>query len=261
MCATRSRPFVFAAVLGLAVTVAFGDEKSISGRVVEADGSPVANAEVSTSWYIDEETGKLVAGPSWYTDAETGELTSSGPMATAADGSFAGKINCRAYGVGLLAMNAERTRGGFLSVDESNVSKPLTIQLDGLGQVRGRFTCTELGHPPELTDVTFNALPSLAQVARCISSEAKFWMKLPYGTYKLRMYGTDVRDHHQTIEISPDRLDIDLGTIDLKLTIIAQHYGKLPPAWSVSDARGVSRDVKLSDYRGKWVLLEFWGYW
>jgi len=38
-------------------------------------------------------------------------------------------------------------------------------------------------------------------------------------------------------------------------------YGKEPPAWNVTGARGVSRDVKLSDFKGKWVLLEFWGYW
>jgi hypothetical protein len=29
----------------------------------------------------------------------------------------------------------------------------------------------------------------------------------------------------------------------------------------VTDARGVKRDVQLSDFKGKWVLIEFWGFW
>src|SRR5262249_51129553 len=33
------------------------------------------------------------------------------------------------------------------------------------------------------------------------------------------------------------------------------------PAWTLADARGVKKDVTLADYRGKWVLVDFWGYW
>ena len=54
---------------------------------------------------------------------------------------------------------------------------------------------------------------------------------------------------------------VDLGTTDLKPTIIAQHYGKAPPAWHVTDARGVDPEATLADFKGKWVLLEFWGFW
>lgn len=38
-----------------------------------------------------------------------------------------------------------------------------------------------------------------------------------------------------------------------------KHYGEPPPKWHITDARGVKKDVRISDFRGKWVLLDFWG--
>jgi len=42
---------------------------------------------------------------------------------------------------------------------------------------------------------------------------------------------------------------------------LAKLYGKEPPPLKITDARGVDKNVKLSDYKGKWVVLEFWGFW
>ena len=41
----------------------------------------------------------------------------------------------------------------------------------------------------------------------------------------------------------------------------SQFYGKAPPELAITDALGVSKDVKLEDFRGKWVLLDFWAVW
>ena len=41
---------------------------------------------------------------------------------------------------------------------------------------------------------------------------------------------------------------LHLGAIDLKLTPIARLYGKEPPAWHITDARGVPKDVRPSDF-------------
>ncbi len=37
-----------------------------------------------------------------------------------------------------------------------------------------------------------------------------------------------------------------------------QYFGKKPPELEITDARGVGRNVQLADFRGKWLLLEFW---
>ena len=54
---------------------------------------------------------------------------------------------------------------------------------------------------------------------------------------------------------------LDLGTLDLTPTAITRSIGKRLPPWTVTDARGVAKTVTLDDFRGKWVLLEFWGFW
>lgn len=86
-------------------------------------------------------------------------------------------------------------------------------------------------------------------------------MRLPPGRYRLR--GGDSSCHvgvDREVTLEPGR-PVDLGAIELKLTAIARLFGKKPPAWSITDARGVPRSVKLSDFEGKWVVVYFWGFW
>jgi thiol-disulfide isomerase/thioredoxin len=71
------------------------------------------------------------------------------------------------------------------------------------------------------------------------------------------------------LEVPRGKRELDLGAIDLVLprdkagnaVDLTQYYGKAPPELSITDARGVAKTVKLADYRGKWVLLEFWALW
>ena len=61
----------------------------------------------------------------------------------------------------------------------------------------------------------------------------------------------------------------DLGVIRLalprssqgKTVDITEFYGKKPPQLEITDAKSVPKDVRLQDFRGKWVLLEFWAVW
>lgn len=40
---------------------------------------------------------------------------------------------------------------------------------------------------------------------------------------------------------------------------LSQRYGDPSPEWHAVDARGIPVETTLSDLRGKWVLLDFWG--
>jgi thiol-disulfide isomerase/thioredoxin len=71
------------------------------------------------------------------------------------------------------------------------------------------------------------------------------------------------------VAIPEDQTDIDLGVLDIPLTRdkdgiardYSQFYGKVPPELAITDTRGVPKDVKLSNFHGKWVLLDFWAVW
>jgi hypothetical protein len=62
----------------------------------------------------------------------------------------------------------------------------------------------------------------------------------------------------QTVSLSADKSQLDLGMVDLKASPLGKMKGKVLPAWSIADARGVNRQAKLGDYKGKWLYLEFW---
>ena len=100
------------------------------------------------------------------------------------------------------------------------------------------------------------------RIAACSSSEGEFSFTLPPGEYYFWAYGRDLQNYtNQSMMLSADQGEVNLGAIDIQPSIIAQHYGKAPPKWNVTDARGAKVGVQPSDYKGKWLLLEFWGYW
>jgi thiol-disulfide isomerase/thioredoxin len=67
----------------------------------------------------------------------------------------------------------------------------------------------------------------------------------------------------------PAQTELDLGVLNVTLPKdkdgiardYSQFYGKEPPALVITDALGVSKEVALADFRGKWVLLDFWALW
>jgi hypothetical protein len=148
-------------------------------------------------------------------------------------------------------MDAERAHGGIATVAKGSSSE-VVIKLAPLITVHGSFASTSLGHKPKWTNVYMSVLPQRGRVLECDSNDATFSFKLPPGKYEFWGYGTDVDNLRKEMTFTEDRRDVDLGEIDLKATIIAQHYGKAPPPIHVSDARGVSKDIALEDYEGKW---------
>lgn len=52
------------------------------------------------------------------------------------------------------------------------------------------------------------------------------------------------------------------GVLAVAATAQAQlAVGKPAPEWKISDSRDLPAGTKLADLRGKWVVLEAWGFW
>ncbi|HEY3967948.1 MAG TPA: redoxin domain-containing protein [Planctomycetaceae bacterium] len=193
----------------------------------------------------------------------------------------------------LLAMDRSRKRGGIVVLPKEDKNSSVEIRLEPLIRVKGLIEGPAAGERPEWTHVSV-LLPEdptspldMTRLVSCGSVEARFEMSLPPGRYILNAYsyrgGEDNAD--EKAEVVPDTEilltraapEVDLGILRLspfKPTITSlinrakasntwndytEHYGEKPPEWNVVDARGVKKDARLSDFKGKWVLVDFWG--
>lgn len=101
----------------------------------------------------------------------------------------------------------------------------------------------------------------MLRLAGSRSENASFSVKLPAGRYT---FWADVDERHvrRSLEVSlVAGQSLDLGEIKLKLSALGHIIGQPAPAWHFTDARGVAKDVQPSQFKGKWIVLEFWGYW
>ncbi|HEY7328352.1 MAG TPA: redoxin domain-containing protein [Gemmataceae bacterium] len=250
----KDRSLFIAAILGLALsmTTEAQEEVKIRGRVVDVAGKPVNGADLATYWIVAE--GRM--NP--YRDGLFHSTT------TNAEGRFALAVaTFPGRKQALMAIDKDRKRGGLIRLDEKSADKPAEIKLVPLVRVHGRAFCQELKKtPPWLNiDIKYDS----ALVLRFLShgsEDASFSFSLPSDSYQLDAYTEpEYQKVTKEIRLPADKSDLNLKTLDILPSFLTRYIGKHLPAWHVADARGLKKDVKLSDFKGKWVLLEFWGWW
>ena len=234
--------FLMLACALLATIRAQQAETEFHGTVVDSDGKPVAEARVDTYWAVVD--GKLSPRAGTRTDAE---------------GAFKIRVHCTPNRpTPIMAVDKSGTLGAALPLDPDHPEVKLTLV--PMVKVHGETTSTELDAPIERCFVSvFHPKATLALVG--IDSAKKFSLLLPPGDYRLTYYAADCVGTAKNASVAADSKEVDFGTVNLAPTVLARLYGKAPPKWSVSDARGVEKTVELTDFKGKWVLMEFWGYW
>ena len=221
----------------------------IRGRVVTADGRPVARADVAPFWQFDNHTIVPFLG-----------------VVTDEEGAFALDWDFSIPQV-ILAMNVERTLGGMVIVEPSSDEEEATVEagvitLVPMVEMKGDFYCDFFEARPDWTNVYMNVHPDIQlRIGSCPSDEAEFWFKLPPGDYQFYGYGRDYKHVLNDITLTAGDAVVDVGTISIEPKVVAQFYGKKPPRLTVTDARGLPKDVSLEDFRGKWTLVEIWGFW
>ena len=219
------------------------DPIEITGQLLDAEGKPAADIEVATYWIAKD--GRWGARQGVRTDAE---------------GNFSMKVRLSSRARSVMALDATQAHGAVATLSAESAEKPLELKLHPTTLVTGAFENKGLGYTIEKTYVSFSAHPARIAIASHMGAPT-YSLRLPPGDYRLMVGGVDCERIRQRVTVTKDMRAVDMGTTDLKPTIIAQHYGKAPPAWTVSDARGIDPKATLGDFKGKWVLLEFWGHW
>jgi thiol-disulfide isomerase/thioredoxin len=91
-----------------------------------------------------------------------------------------------------------------------------------------------------------------------MDSEGKVKLLIPQGEYAVTVQSDD-HDFRQA------KLTFNGGPHEVEIKGTPNPFRKLKgqpaPELKILDAMGVSKNVSLKDYRGKHVLLEFWGHW
>jgi glutathione peroxidase-family protein len=94
-----------------------------------------------------------------------------------------------------------------------------------------------------------------------MSEKADYHFYLPPGTFTLQAYATDTQHVQKTITVKPGQQELEVERIDLPPTGLILLEGKPAPELRDITAWKNGGPVKLSDLRGKAVILAFSSGW
>jgi peroxiredoxin len=269
----------------------------IRGKVVDEQGQSVEEFDAARKWSSNgknwDDTGKFFQIASeadiakFWKDEGVIAVRPQNLAKRLRGGEFRLKVdNDRAS---IVAIDRARRRGGLVVVDKSESGKPVTITLVPLVRVTGKIYCPEIKSTPGWTAVTVHPpgdRDNCLHFTHCGSVKGEFSFLLPHGPYDLAVTSSSpetclprltYRDSKKGnaepllfggihINVPVGQAALDLGVVNVVLAKnkdgvagdYSRFYGKEPPALAITDARGMAKDAKLADFRGKWVLLYFW---
>ena len=221
-------------------------------RLVDSEGRPIVLARVGTHAQFYTPSDGL--GPEWtyFNQVISGE---DGIARFENRDDISGWLIARHYGRRLVAF--EKVTPYRLATG------PITLTMQPECRVFGRLTCRELERRKRdlgWTNVYLHVEgrgPSLG----CASEEQTFHFFAPPGSYTLEAYGMKLHTVHKTIVVKPGQRELQVDPIELPAKRLGLLEGMPAPELSEVAAWKNSPPLKLTDLRGKCVLLEFWGAW
>ncbi len=254
------RPADFAAKSPNALTVTFMREdarfkefpKDVTVRVVDPKGQPVVGATVFSFMMLWQDPKDKAPNPAWkYT-----EIAKTGPDGTARV-PYEKLEMCPA-----MAHDAARKLTGFASVSPASLQNgTVEVNLQPTCHVRGTMISDELTKAGAAIDWTNAYLIFRGQrIGLCSVTPGAFEFDVPPGSYFVNAYGESLWGKNVEFTVPAGVADLQIPPIQLKASNLVLLKGH--PAPEFEGVHGWLGDpVKLADLKGKYVLIEFWGYW
>jgi hypothetical protein len=238
-----------ALLLAALATVALAQEPlNVRGLIVDSEGRPVAGAEVATMWTVSE--GRMVPAP----NARRAVTNEEGKAAFSMPAPVRRQI--------LIAYDASRERAGLGFVEPGPAQSEIEIRLEPVARVRNPLEIA--GWKGDFPSGTCNfnlTAPNLVTSTAVQTGFAQdIEVRLPAGTFGIALFSLSTETAHRRIEVKAGELLV-LEPIKLETSHLATLFDKPAPEITVTDARGVEGSFDLANYRGRWVLLEFWAVW
>jgi uncharacterized protein (TIGR03067 family) len=255
----RIRPTEFAATAKRTVVLTLGRAgpkfkelpTEVAITVRGPDGKPVPKA--TTFYHMGwTEPRDMKDGPTgWRYSNEA----STGPDGVA-------RVKYEDVGQGVRARVAERKLIGFAPASPFSLrSGALTVTLEPEVRVTGAVVSEDLkkaGVPVGRTNTVVYSRGT--PVASYMATGGRFEFPLPAGEYVFEAYGSDLHEKRVPVTVPAGRSEGAVPPIDLKASALALLRGK--PAPELTGVVGWKGEkVALAGLKGKYVLLEFWGYW
>ena len=223
-----------------------GAELRVTGVVTDAAGKPVANVDIAY----------------WWSDWK-GTLAPDGGVKSGVDGSYSIVVEAEgSIPPALFAMDADRKRAALTVLGKAATQK-VDLKLEEVVKVTGKFECPEMGVPFEgyTLEGQVKAMPSGSPFMMTGRSTKEFISYLPGGSYAFDNSTTDTISREYPFEVNSGSGELDVGVVPLEPTPIARQYKKAPLPLTVTDVRNGPKDLNLSQYKGKHVLVIFWALW
>ena len=211
----------------------------LSGSVVDIAGQPVSEAEIAR-WYF----------------ARNGELLPQGMMKVDTQGKFSWKVQPDQLPLTYIVLDKSHTLGRCIKVTADALKAPLKVVLKPLAEVR--FTPMVEDDFGPVSIMTSFGYPDMTAIVVQGSGAGPF--QIPEGEYQLNLRSPDLEVFDKPFAVKAGE-QVDLRELALKLSPAARNTGKPALPIDLAEARGVPPTFKLDDLKGKWVLLEFWGFW
>jgi len=221
----------------------------VEGRVIDESGQPVAGALVTTAPWT-EGAASLARMNAVFSDKD-GRFSATLPRHTGAEQA-------------LFANVPTGERGGYVILPGDRASG-LQIVLQALTTVRAEIDSAAI--PPDCRiDIPLvyavsreprSTIVGVRDPWSSVSGAVTF--RLPPGTYELQANGGG-KTLTRAFEVSAAGPAVDLGTLSLEPYKYQTLMGRPAPDLHIAEARGLPEGFRLSDLRGKWVVLCFWNH-
>ena len=221
-----------------------GAERTLRGRVVDGDGHGVAAIEVATAWTMNASGAKPRKG-----------------VTTDADGRFS--LSCPSTGsaVAVVAYDASRTHGAFVTVDPAALSKEQSLSLAPTVRVTGELSADDGKYYP--ADCVCFVAPAVerAFAIRVEPDKGKFSVPLPPGKYVVDAQAPGRKAQSIDVVVAGGKPELALAKLDLK-----KHEGRIevgdlaPPIRLKVGHPALDATLTAGHFPDRWTLFYFWDF-
>jgi thiol-disulfide isomerase/thioredoxin len=235
----------------LLLGASFGQRIQVSVQVRDAAGKPVANTPVSAQWVPKFPEIKL-------------PLIPMEALYTGQDGIATGTVEGD-YPIVLSAFDQDKHLGGFVAIYKD--TREAVIKLAPMQAVQIPYSVRGLSGPLKMAYLQVQIVVPEGRPNSSIARDGYAFpisqapLYLPPGKYRFLPGAANAHGEEQWLDVPAMDGVFTTPTFVLTATKVATLAGRSAPEIKADGVLNAAPTVSLAKYRGKWVLIDFWGTW